>query len=335
MPMALVMSDNQIDHYKLSLPCTRADAETINKKLEIDNQWTDNSPTVVARETIEFDNDSWVIEIYLTQLPDERLYTDLARLMGRPIDSDIQIDKFMDEDWVTLSQSGLEAITIGQFHIHNSQQRPLDGKTNIEISAGQAFGTGHHYTTSGCLAALNKLHQQGQNYSNIADIGTGTGLLAFVAKKLWPDSAIMASDSDPVAVDFAIKAAQDNRISTGSESSDILMLCASGTDHDAILNRAPYDLVIANILAGPLIELAPAFHHILAKDGLLILAGLLDSQLKQVVDAYQAMPMQLIEKDKESHWPILIFKKTDDYRESSINKTKGRTSQKDGDYGEW
>ena len=333
--MALAMFGNQIDHYKLSLPCTRADAEAVNTKLEIDSEWSDNIPTIVARETVEFDNDSWVIEIYLTQLPDNRLYRDLARLMGRPIDSNFQIDKFMDEDWVTMSQFGLEPITIGQFHIHNSQQPPIDGKINIEISAGQAFGTGHHHTTSGCLAALDKLHQQGQNFSNIADIGTGTGLLAFVAKKLWPDSQIMASDSDPVAVDFAIKAAQNNHIDTGSKSSDILILCASGTDHDAILNRAPYDLVIANILAGPLIELAPALHQILAKDGLLIVAGLLDGQSQQIINAYESTPMQLIEKVMKSNWPILIFKKPDEYKPDSNIKLAGRTSLKDGDYGEW
>ena len=333
--MALAMSDNQIDHYKLSLPCTRADAEAINTKLDVDNEWTDNSPTIVTRETVEFDNDSWVIEIYLTAMPDDNLYADLAQLIERPIDRDIQIDKFMDEDWVTLSQSGLEPITVGPFHIHNRQQQAMDGKINIEIEAGQAFGTGHHYTTSGCLAALSKLHQQSRSFSNIADIGTGTGLLAFAVKKLWPDSSIMASDSDPVAVDFAIKAAQDNHIATGSNSGEILMLCASGTDHDDILNRTPYDLVIANILAGPLIELAAAFHQILAKDGLLILAGLLDSQMQNIIDTYQAKPMLLVERNLDKHWPILIFKKTDDYVQNPQTKTTGRTSQKEGDYGEW
>lgn len=113
------------------------------------------------------------------------------------------------------------------------------------------------------------------------------------------------------------------------------MLCACGTDHDDIVNRAPYDLVIANILAGPLIELAPAFHQILAKDGLLILAGLLDTQMDQVIKAYQDKPMQLIEKNMDSHWPILIFQRSDDYVQDSKIKTIGRTSQKDGDYGEW
>lgn len=321
------------DHYKLSLPCTRTDAETINAQLEIDNEWTNDAPTVVTRETIEFDDDSWIIEIYLTDMPDDNLYADLAKLIGKPLDKNIQLSQFMDEDWVTLSQSGLEPLTIGPFHIH--QDAPIDGKINLKISAGQAFGTGHHYTTSGCLAALSSLKTQGRSFSNIADIGTGTGLLAFAAHKLWPNSAILASDSDPVATDFATEAAHDNQIPTGNKSGEILMLCACGTDHDDIVNRAPYDLVIANILAGPLIELAPAFHQILAKDGLLILAGLLDTQMDQVIKAYHDKPMQLIEKNMDSHWPILIFQRSDDYVQDSKIKTIGRTSQKDGDYGEW
>lgn len=323
------------NHYKISLPCSRKDAEVINAKLEVGNEWTDYAPTVVTRETIEFDNDSWIIEIYLTDIPNELLYNDLEKLIGRAIDRDIQLDQFMDEDWTTLSQSGLKPITIGPFHIHNHQEVSVDGKINLNIPAGKAFGTGHHYTTSGCLETLNKLHQRGESFSNIADIGTGTGLLAFAAKKLWPDSEIMASDSDPVAIQFAQEAAQNNHIKTGSDNGEILMLCASGTDHDDILNRAPYDLIIANILAGPLIELAPAFYQILAKNGLLILAGLLDSQMNKIINAYQMMPMQLSEKNMESHWPILVFKKTDDYSQISKSKITGRTSQKDGDYGEW
>lgn len=323
------------DHYKISIACNRSDAEHINVVLENDNQWTyaDVIPTITTRELIEFDDSHWMIDIYLSTLPSATLFTDIEKLLGRPIDADTPIEKFMDEDWVTLSQVGLEAITIGSFHVRNKDQPPIDNKINLCISAGQAFGTGHHHTTAGCLAAIDALHKSDHNFSNIADIGTGTGLLAFAAHKLWPSSAIVASDNDPVAVQFAIDAATDNQISIGSNAGEVLMLCASGTDDATIESREPYDLVIANILAGPLIELAPAFHQIMDQGATLIVAGLLDTQLERIIAAYDMI--ELISSDHNNGWPVVMFKKHDKYEYKSDNRSSGRTSQAEGDYGEW
>lgn len=333
MPMAPAMSDNQMEHYKISIACNRQEAESINARLEIDNQWTRSldPPTIVTRELVDFDDSQWMIDIYLNERPSSSLYADIETLLGRELPKDQAAETFVDEDWVTMSQEGLESITIAAFHVHNDKQQPIKDKINIRMSAGQAFGTGHHNTTAGCLEVLHHYHSQNAHYKNIADIGTGTGLLAFAAHKLWPKSAIIASDLDPVACQFAIDAAHDNGIKIGQGNSQIEIVEASGTDHDRIQQRAPYDLVIANILAGPLIELAPAFEEILDLNGILILAGLLDKQLDSIKHAYANL--SLVKQSNLGEWPILVFKKIDEHQ--NCENIKRRTSQKDGDYGEW
>ena len=323
------------DHYKISIGCNRSTAERINQQLEIDNQWADIDPppTIVTRELVEFDDNQWAIDIYLTGMPNKAIFSDIETLIGKMLDSNIPIEKFVDEDWLTLSQIGLEAISIGSFYIHSEAEPPIDGKHNLCISAGQAFGTGHHETTSGCLLALEGLYNQDMQFAHIADIGTGTGLLAFAAQKLWPSAQIIASDIDPIAIDFAKDAAVQNSM----KMETLKLLQASGTDHQTIQDDAPYQLLIANILAGPLIELAPAFDAILDKGGVLILAGLIKTQVENIINAYEACEMQLLSNNPNGNWPILMFKKTNIYDKNQQGHASvmRRTSQKDGDYGEW
>ncbi len=326
-----------MDHYKISLSCNRSDAEQINARIESGNEWTDNDhiPTIVTREVVEFDDNQWMIDIYFSKPPDDNIFNDIRTLLDRKIPKNIAIEKFVDEDWTSLSQAGLEAINIGRFHIHNHDEQAVEGKINLCISAGQAFGTGHHNTTAGCLKVLDNLHQSGRTFNNIADLGTGTGLLAFATHKLWPESQIIASDIDPIAVQFALDAARDNDISLGHKKGHIEIICASGTDHDTIQSTAPYDLLIANILAGPLIELAPAFHELLDTNAYLLLAGLLDSQIERVSDTYTAQSMQLISVNHDENWPVMLLQKKEVYDGKQSHSTSRRTSQKDGDYGEW
>ncbi len=331
--MVPVMSVNPIDHYKISIACNRQEAEAINAQLEIDNQWTRHidPPTIVARALVDFDDSQWMIDIYLNEKPSPSLYADIKTLLGRELPKDQAVEKFVDEDWVTMSQAGLESIMIAAFHVHNDTQEPIEGKINLRMCAGQAFGTGHHNTTAGCLEALHHYHMQNAQYKNIADIGTGTGLLAFAAHKLWPNSAIIASDFDPIACQFAIDAAHGNGIKIGPAKAQIEFVEASGTDHERIQARAPYDLVIANILAGPLIELAPAFEEILEPNAIVILAGLLDKQLDMIQNAYANL--SLVKQSNLGEWPILVFQKIGEHHNRKY--IKRRTSQKDGDYGEW
>jgi ribosomal protein L11 methyltransferase len=205
-----------------------------------------------------------------------------------------------------MSQQGLQPIRAGRFYIHTPMYRSQPpGTIAFEIDASMAFGTGQHATTSGCLAALDALQQAGAAYANIADIGTGTGLLAFAAIALWPEAKCIATDIDPVAIDVARDNAAINHVKLGHGSGELLLAQADGMDSPMLAARAPFDLIIANILAGPLIELAPAFASSLASGGTIVLAGLLDTQAERVVGAYEDEGLKMRDRGF-GEWPVLV-----------------------------
>lgn len=261
---------------------------------------------VVADEPDESKPDEWVIHAYFD---DEPTGTELAELRtlgtGEP-----EIEHLEDStDWVTKSQQGLRPIRAGRFFVHTPMHyadRPAD-TVNFEIDAGLAFGTGQHATTAGCLDALDRLAVSGAQFSNVADIGTGTGLLAFAALALWPSARCIATDIDPIAVDVSRDNAAINSVKTGHGAGELLLAVADGMESPMLAARAPFDLLIANILAGPLIELAPAFAKALSPGGTVILAGLLDTQADAVAEAYQALGLELVDRGK-GEWPVVELK---------------------------
>jgi ribosomal protein L11 methyltransferase len=178
----------------------------------------------------------------------------------------------------------------------------------FEIDAGLAFGTGQHATTAGCLEALDKLARDGARYTRIADIGTGTGLLAFAALALWPDARCIATDIDPVAVDVARDNAAINGVKLGHGAGELLLGAADGMDSPLLTARAPFDLIIANILAGPLIELVADFARAITPGGTVILAGLLDTQTEAVSAAYAESGLALVDSGM-GEWPVLVCKR--------------------------
>jgi ribosomal protein L11 methyltransferase len=205
-----------------------------------------------------------------------------------------------------MSQAGLQPIRAGRFTVHTPTYPPDPDRINFEIDAGLAFGTGQHATTSGCLAALDRLEQEGARFANIADIGTGTGLLAFAAVSLWSEAKCIATDIDPIAVDVARDNAAINHVRLGHGPGELLLGVAAGMDSPLLAARAPFDLIVANILAGPLIELAPDFCRALAPGGTVVLAGLLDTQADAVSAAYEKLGLEL--KDRGSgEWPVLVL----------------------------
>jgi len=313
------------DTWKVTLPCTRADADSLSE----DNLFigsSDTVPTIVTREADPDTPDDWVIEVYCNAKPDAKLLRDITNLSpsAKLLNAAPVTEKLGDEDWVTLSQQGLEPLRAGRFYVHTSNSAPLDDPKikNICIDAGQAFGTGHHETTMGCLESLDRLKRLGQNYHNIIDVGTGTGLLAFAARHLWPAAQIMASDIDSIAVDVSAKNAAINDIAIGSLRPAVRLETSNGLDHPAIGQRAPYDLIIANILAGPLIALAPQIGSAATADTVLILAGLLKAQRSEVLHAYIREGFRLHHSRIENEWPCLTLVKARDYgptsRHSSI-----------------
>jgi ribosomal protein L11 methyltransferase len=322
--------------WKLILPCTRAEAEVLNSDIEA-LAAMDPPPVLMTHEPDENQPESWEAHAYFEGKPDAASIVLLQSLIPSAATAKPRLEQLPDEDWVTISQQGLEPVSAGRFYVHTSTNKGAipEGAKAFEIEASLAFGTGGHETTAGCLAMLDSLKKRGSRFDNIVDIGTGTGLLAFAALHLWPRAYVSASDIDPVSVDVTALNADVNTIMLGQSQGSVALCAASGTDHELIQRRAPYDLLIANILAGPLIELAPSFAAILSGGGTLILAGLLGHQKEGVARAYRAHGLRLAEVLGNGDWPCLRLVKRPSYAWKRPLRASGRTSQLPGDFGTW
>ena len=291
--------------WRVTLRCTRAEAEALPESADLFVH-AEEPPVIVADEPDPRAPDDWRIHAYFAEQPTTQELVLLRRLAanGEP-----EVEHLEDTtDWVTMSQQGLGPIRAGRFFVHTPMHyadRPAD-TVNFEIDAGLAFGTGQHDTTAGCLAALDRLQVAGKQFHNIADIGTGTGLLAFAAMALWPDGKSIATDIDDIAVKVTEENAAINGVRLGHGPSELLLAVADGMDHPLITARAPYDLLIANILAGPLIELAPDFARSVSPGATLVLAGILDTQGDAVIESYDAQGMTLVERGS-GEWCVLVL----------------------------
>ena len=254
--------------------------------------------------------EDWVLEAWLARMPGaaELAMVSVLFAQGAPA---LEIERLPDQDWVTLSQQGLEPIRAGRFHVHTPDHPPqdADGIVNFLIPASQAFGTGQHETTSGCLAMLDRMKHAGVIARNIADIGTGTGLLAFAAMRLWPRALATASDIDPVCIAVVEGNAAANAIAMGGGPGALTMVVADGMADPLLQSRAPYDLLIANILAGPLVELAPDFARSVLPGGNLLLAGLLETQEQAVRRAYARAGFRPAARAVNGDWSILWLRR--------------------------
>lgn len=296
--------------WKVTLPCTRAEAEALKGDLPAFAA-LDAPPVLMTSEPDPARPDDWRLDAYFEAKPGKGDLALLAALVPSAGSVKPAVERIGDEDWVTVSQAGLEPIRAGRFFVHTPAHRgevPA-GMVPFEIDAGRAFGTGHHETTTGCLIALDRLKASGAVFANLADIGTGTGLLAFAALRLWPAARAIATDIDPIAIEVTADNAAINRVPIGQGPGQVALAVAAGLDHRRIAARAPYDLIIANILAGPLIELAPDISAALTPGGRLILAGLLDSQAEAVTAAYRRRKLMPLGRVQQGEWPALVLRK--------------------------
>jgi ribosomal protein L11 methyltransferase len=292
--------------FRVTIPCTRAQGEAIGAMEEVPG-FGDNPPVLVADEPDEKKPDEWLIHAYFEHAPCRDELAVLSNLGSGPP----RIEELGEADWVTMSQAGLQPIRAGRFYVHTPMYRNVPpGTIPFEIDASLAFGTGQHATTSGCLAALDRLERDGKRFVNVADIGTGTGLLAFAALALWPQAKCIASDIDAVAIEVACDNAAINRVKLGHGAGELLLAVADGVDSPMLTARAPFDLIVANILAGPLIELAPDFAKALAPGGSIVLAGLLDNQADDVASAYEAQGLTVRDRGL-GEWPVLVCERPD------------------------
>ena len=292
--------------WKISLPCSKAEGEMLAGDLP-EMAMIDPPPTLMTSEPDPARPDQWQLDVYVEDEPDAALVATIAALVPSAAGTKPAIDRIEEQDWVALSQSGIEPIRAGRFFVHtpsNADAVP-DGLTGFEIDAGRAFGTGHHETTTGCLMMLDRMKRRGLRFTDIADVGTGTGLLAFAARALWPSAKVIASDIDPVSIEVSAENAAVNRIPLGRGRGHIELVVAAGLAHRRLKARLPYDLLIANILAGPLIELAPVFGNAVLPGGSLILAGLLDTQAEAVARAYRRQRFYVADRIDRGDWPTL------------------------------
>lgn len=295
--------------WKVTLPCTRAEAEALDGDIAA-FALMDRPPVLMTSEAAPDDEDKWQLDAYFEGKPSAAAIKLLRSMVPSGMGAKPLVEALPDEDWVTISQQGLEAVTAGRFHVRNLAQDPeLPDHVNLLIAASRAFGTGQHETTAGCLAMLDRMRRVGMRYNNIADIGTGTGLLAFAALSLWPRASAIASDIDPVAVEISQENAMANSVKLGSGKGQLALVTAAGANHAAIVGRAPYDLLIANILAGPLIELASSLCAVVEDGGTILLAGLLNEQADAVLAAYRVQGMRLAERADRGDWPTLRLRK--------------------------
>lgn len=244
----------------------------------------------------------WVFEATCDSPPDIESFSELARVtLGGSVNFSVEpIDP--DVNWVAKSLEGLAPVIAGGFYVYGSHEtEPVPhGLTGIRIDAAEAFGTGHHETTTGCLEAISRVLKR-RRYHRPLDVGTGTGVLAIaLAKRLR--LPVLASDIDPIAVKTTAQNARDNGVSR-----HILPIVAAGLSHRAIAGHAPYDLIVANILAGPLVRLAPAIGKSAAPHAAIILSGILVSQAPRVIAAYASQSMVLRRKIIKKEWATLIL----------------------------
>jgi ribosomal protein L11 methyltransferase len=275
--------------WKASVALTKAQAADAAAALELGG---DAQAVLIVEEPFA---DGAVVEALYTEAPDDAY---LSRITGLTI----TVAPLPDQDWIKLSQEGLPPVRAGRFFVygaHDAGQVP-HGVIPMKIEAGLAFGTGHHETTALCLAVLSDIAKK-RRFRKVLDLGTGTGLLAIGAAKLWK-RPVLASDIDPVAVEVTRENARANGVAPL-----VRALTADGLTNPVLANGAPYDLLIANILAGPLTQLAPSIQRALAPGAMLVLSGLLRNQEDLVLSFYQSLRFKTVRR--MGPWSALVLEK--------------------------
>ncbi|MXU65306.1 50S ribosomal protein L11 methyltransferase [Oceanomicrobium pacificus] len=260
-------------------------------------------PTGIGVFEVEDGSGTWEVGGYFTEKPDVAGLALLATMAGA---KPFVVSRVEDRDWVAQVRRELTPVHAGRFVVYGSHDRdavPAE-KIGLEIDAAMAFGTGHHGTTQGCLEALSDLDRAGLRASNIADIGCGTGVLAMGAVKLW-NAAAIASDIDPVAVDTA----RANMAANGLRGR-VACVTAPGFRHDRLRRAAPYDLVFANILAGPLKRLAGDMARHVAPGGAIILSGILNRQAVSVERVYEGHGFTRMDLRRIGEWTTFTLRRT-------------------------
>lgn len=261
-------------------------------------------PTGVGVFEIEDGSGLWEVGVYFLEPPNEGILDMLALAFGA---KPFVMSELPEIDWVAKVRRELSPVEAGRFFVYGSHDadKVPEGRIALQIEATVAFGTGHHGTTLGCLRAFDRLYEAGLRPAKVADIGCGTAVLAMAAAAVLPDALVLASDIDEVAVDVALANVAINGMEGRLECME-----AAGFAHPRLAEAAPFDLVFANILKGPLIELAPPMAAHVGLGGLCILSGLLVVQAESVTAAYVAAGFALQAREDIGEWSTLVLART-------------------------
>jgi len=259
-------------------------------------------PTGTGIFEVEDGSGLWEVGAYFTEAPDAAGLAILASMHGV---KDFLISEIPETDWVSHVRRELAPVEAGRFFVygsHDADKVPA-GRVPLLIEAAMAFGTGHHGTTLGCLRAFDRLLGEGFKGGSIIDVGCGTAVLAMAAAAVLP-SKVLASDIDPVAVDVA-----EANVAANGLTGKVECVVAAGFDAPALKENAPYDLIFANILKGPLIGLAPEMGPAVKTGGYVILSGILIDQADAVIDVYCANGFNPVQRYSIVDWTMLTLSK--------------------------
>ncbi len=246
----------------------------------------------------------WRVDAYYIEQPDcNAIAAAVAALTANAL-PDLRYEEVPDENWVSLSQAALPPVVAGRFTVHGSHDssRIPRGPLALLVDAGEAFGTAHHATTLGCLLAIDRLTRRRQ-IRTVLDLGCGSGVLAIAAQRALPRARVVASDIDATAVTVARTNARLNGTTA------IRAIVCDGLPGNTLSGSRGYDLVVANILARPLVGLAGQIARAVYPGGTVVLSGVLNNQAREVLGAYLARGFALISHSRIAGWSTLTLRK--------------------------
>ncbi len=290
--------------YRLALVCSKkldgAAAERVASELE------DLGVSVFLHNKEATDGDNWTVTLTTLGPPDlkevARRLAALAKnenIKGLP--KTLRARRLPEKNWLQHVHDNFPPVTIGQFFVRGShfKGRTPKGLVPLHIDAATAFGSGEHQTTKGCMLAFEALEKK-NTIKNALDMGCGSGILAIAIKKIWPRAKVTAVDIDPESVRVTQRHARMNRVALKAAAGD-------GFNTPLAKQKAPYDLVAANILAGPLIGMAKDLSRVLSRGGYCVLSGLLKRQAAEVAAAYEKQGLTLKRRIPQGDWMTLVF----------------------------